>query len=148
MKKSILFLLMMIFLSSNLYAEELHYHKNMWCLKPDGTPNGRTEVKDGVTYIYLPPDAGVGSEDELKKQSLQEVYAEIAEAYRLPKRIPIGKTTYMFHDGALIIDVETISKNQVLLIFFEQEAPASRPALLTYYPYKHLTRQTFCYHTP
>ncbi len=147
MKKSILFLLMMVFLSTNLYAEELHYHKEMWCLKPDGTPNGITEVKDGVTYIYI-PDAGTDSIDELKKQSLQEVYAFLAKVNGFPKIIPSKKTTYTLRNGTFLIEVEPISKNQVLLIFIEREAPTREPALLTYYPDKHLTRQTFCYEMP
>ena len=78
MKKSILFLILFTFLSVNLYAEELHYHEEMFCLKPDGTPNGETSVQDGVTYITVPDGAGQSS-DEIKKQSLQEVYAQYAK---------------------------------------------------------------------
>lgn len=147
MNKSILFLVMFILLSANLYAEELHYHEEMFCLKPDGTPNGETSVKDGVTYINVPDGAGQSS-DELKKQSLQEVYAQIAKYNKLPEKIPSKKTTYNLHDGALVINVEPVSKTQVLITFFHREAPSYEPMLLTYYPDKKITRETYCVDLP
>lgn len=147
MNKSILFLVMFIFLSVNLYAEELHYHEEMFCLKPDGTPNGETSVVDGVTYITVPDGAGQSS-DEMKKQSLQEVYAQIAKYNKLPEKIPSKKTTYNLHDGALVINVEPVSKTQVLITFFHREASSYEPMLLTYYPDKKITRETYCVDLP
>lgn len=147
MKKSILFLILFTFISVNLYAEELHYHEEMFCLKPDGTPNGETSVQDGVTYITVPDGAGQSS-DEIKKQSLQEVYAQIAKYNKFPEKIPSKKTTYNLHGGALIIEVEPVSKTQVLITFFHREASTREPTLLTYYPDKKITRQTDCIDLP
>ena len=147
MNKSILFLVMFILISANLYAEELHYHEEMFCLKPDGTPNGETSVQDGVTYITVPDGAGQSS-DEMKKQSLQEVYAQYAKFNEFPTEIPSKKTTYNLHDGALVIEVEPVSKTQVLITFFHREASTREPVLLTYYPDKKITRETYCVDLP
>ena len=136
-------LVMFILISANLYAEELHYHGKMFCLKPDGTPNGETYVKDGITYITI-LDGAMQSSDEIKKQSLQKVYAQIAKYHELPTEIPSKKTTYNLHDGALVINVEPVSKTQVLITFFHRGAPSYEPMLLTYYPDKKITRKTYC----
>ena len=69
MQKFILFLIMLVFLSTNLYAEELHYHENMWCLNPDGTPAGTTRKNDDGSINIFDTDGTMGSED-YKKTSL------------------------------------------------------------------------------
>lgn len=147
MKKSILFLLMIVFVSTNLYAEELHYHNEMFCLKQDGTPNGRTAVVDGITYIDVPDGAGQ-SMDRIINKPLKEVYAEIAGYNGLPATIPSKKTEYTLRKGALVIEVEPLSKNQVLIITTHVEASTVEPTLLTYNPYKNVTRKTDCIDLP
>ena len=84
MKKFILFLIMLVFLSTNLYAEELHYHKEMWCLNPDGTPAGTiSKNDDGSIYMLDENGAEIGYEN-YKKASLQEVFKVRAEYYGIP----------------------------------------------------------------
>lgn len=91
MKKSILFLIMFVFLSTNLYAEELHYHENMWCLNPDGTPAGTISKNDDGSIDMLDENgAGLGREN-YKKASLQAVFKVMAEYYGIPAQIHLKK---------------------------------------------------------
>ena len=108
MKKSILFLLMMIFVSSNLYAEELHYHENMWCLKPDGTPKGIKKFdEDGYGRIKN-KEGGDNGYDNYQKESLQTLYKQRAIEFGIPTQIPSKKTQYDSEEIAGTVKVEQV----------------------------------------
>lgn len=145
MKKVILFLLMMIFVSSNLYAEELHYHKGMWCLNPDNTYAGKTSFEDSYVSIYNEEDGSSGY-DDYQKGSLQTLYRQRAIEFGIPTQIPSKKIVYNSEkiDGTVI--VEPISNTQIYMLI--SQAGGEIAILMTYYPDKHLTRRTFCYEMP
>ena len=145
MKKSILFLLMMVFLSTNLYAEELHYHENMWCLKPDGTPNGNIHKNDDGSINIFDKDGTMGYED-YKKASLQEVFKVSAKYCGIPAQIPSKKIDYDSEEIDGIVTVEPVSSNQIYMSTW-QEGGEDR-ILMTYNPATKTTRITTCVSLP
>lgn len=144
MKKSIL-LVMMILLSSHLHAEELHYHKGMWCLKSDGSPKGRVTQEEGYISIFNENDA-TGGTDRYTNQSLQEAFIEQAIKQGIPKTIPLKKVVYKSEKIGGEVTIEPISKNQVYIGTWQDGNETAN--LLTYYSDKKQTRKTFCYEVP
>lgn len=144
MKKSILFLIMLLFLSTNLYAEELHYHKEMWCLKPDGTPNGMTENDNGVIWIF--DLEGGSSKDEYRTQSLQAVFKAKAEYYGIPAQIPSKKTEYDSEKISGTVIVDPVSPTQVYMSSWQDGG--DNQILMTYNPATKTTRVTTCMALP
>ena len=144
MKKSILFLIMLLFLSTNLYAEELHYHKEMWCLKPDGTPNGRTEENNGVIDIF--DSYGGSSTDEYRTQSLQAAFKAKAEYYGIPAQIPSKKTEYDSEKISGTVVVDPVSPNQIYMSTWQDGG--DNQILMTYNPATKTTRVTTCMALP
>lgn len=144
MKKSILFLIMLVFLSTNLYAEELHYHKEMWCLKPDGTPNGRTEENNGVIDIF--DSYGGSSTDEYRTQSLQAAFKAKAEYYGIPAQVPSKKIEYHSEKISGIVKVEPVSPTQIYML--ARMDGGDTQTLMTYNPATKTTRVTTCMSVP
>ena len=145
MKKFILFLIMLVFLSTNLYAEELHYHKEMWCLNPDGTPAGTTRKNDDGSINIFDTDGTMGYED-YKKNSLQEVFKVMAKYCGIPAQIPSKKTDYDSEEIAGIVTVEPVSSNQIYMSTW-QDGGEDR-ILMTYNPATKTTRVTTCVSLP
>lgn len=146
MKKFILFLIMLVFLSTNLYAEELHYHKEMWCLNPDGTPAGTISKNDyGSIDILDENGAGLGRE-YYKKALLQSAYKDEAVEYGIPAQIPSKKTEYNSEEIAGIVTVEPVSSNQIYMSTW-QDGGEDR-ILMTYNPATKMTRVTTCVSLP
>lgn len=144
MKKSILFLIMLVFLSTNLYAEELHYHKEMWCLKPDGTPNGRTEENNGVIDIF--DSYGGSSTDEYRTQSLQAAFKAKAEYYGIPAQVPSKKIEYHSEKISGIVVVDPVSPTQIYML--ARMDGGDTQTLMTYNPATKTTRVTTCMSVP
>lgn len=144
MKQSILFLIMLVFLSTNLYAEELHYHKEMWCLKPDGTPNGRTEENNGVIDIF--DSYGGSSTDEYRTQSLQAAFKAKAEYYGIPAQVPSKKIEYHSEKISGIVKVEPVSPTQIYML--ARMDGGDTQTLMTYNPATKTTRVTTCMSVP
>ncbi len=144
MKKSILFLIMLVFLSTNLYAEELHYHENIWCLKPDGTPNGMTENDNGVIWIF--DLEGGSSKDEYRTQSLQAAFKAKAEYYGIPAQIPSEKTEYDSEKISGTVIVEPVSPTQIYMSTWQDGG--DNQILMTYNPVTKTTRVTTCMALP
>ncbi len=146
MKKFILLLSMLLFLSTNIYAEELHYHKEMWCLNPDGTPAGTISKNDyGSIDILDENGAGLGSED-YKKTSLQEVFKVIAEYYGIPAQIPSKKTDYNSEKIPVTVTVEPVSATQIYM--YIQQDGGEDSILMTYNPATKTTHKTTCFSLP
>ncbi len=145
MKKSILFLLMMIFLSSNLYAEELHYNENMWCLKTDGTPKGTIHKNDDGSINIFDKDGTMGYED-YKKASLQAVFKVRAEYYGIPAQIPSKKIDYDSEEIAGTVTVEPVSSTQIYMSTWQEGG--ENHILMTYNPATKTTRATTCMAVP
>ena len=145
MQKFILFLIMLVFLSTNLYAEELHYHENMWCLNPDGTPAGTTRKNDDGSINIFDTDGTMGSED-YKKTSLQEVFKVMAEYYGIPAQIPSKKTDYNSEKIPVAVTVEPVSATQIYMYIWQDGGEDS--ILMTYNPATKITRVTECYILP
>lgn len=144
MKKSILFLIMLLILSTNLYAEELHYHKNMWCLKPDGTPNGMTENDNGVIWIF--DLEGGSSKDEYLTQSLQAAFKDNAVYYGIPAQIPSKETEYDSEKISGTVVVDPVSPNQIYMSTWQEGG--ENQILMTYNPATKTTRVTTCMALP
>ncbi len=136
MKKFILFLIMLVFLSTNLYAEELHYHKEMFCLNPDGTPLGEMERAKYAIII----------DEVYKKASLQEVFKENAGYAGIPTQIPSKKIVYNSEKIAGVVAVEPVSSTQVFMS--EGQDGGDTNTLMTYNPATKTTRITTCYEVP
>ena len=145
MKKFILLLSMLLFLSTNIYAEELHYHKEMWCLNPDGTPAGTTRKNDDGSINIFDTDGTMGSED-YKKTSLQEVFKVMAEYYGIPAQIPSKKTDYNSEKIPVTVTVEPVSATQIYMYIWQDGGEDS--ILMTYNPATKITRVTECYILP
>ena len=145
MKKFILLLSMLLFLSTNIYAEELHYHKEMWCLNPDGTPAGTTRKNDDGSINIFDTDGTMGSED-YKKTSLQEVFKVMAEYYGIPAQIPSKKTDYNSEKIPVTVTVEPVSATQIYM--YIQQDGGEDSILMTYNPATKITRVTECYILP
>ena len=145
MQKFILFLIMLVFLSTNIYAEELHYHKEMWCLNPDGTPAGTTRKNDDGSINIFDTDGTMGSED-YKKKSLQEVFKVMAEYYGIPAQIPSKKTDYNSEKIPVTVTVEPVSATQIYM--YIQQDGGEDSILMTYNPATKITRVTECYILP
>ena len=145
MKKFILLLSMLVFLSTNIYAEELHYHKEMWCLNPDGTPAGTTRKNDDGSINIFDTDGTMGSED-YKKTSLQEVFKVMAEYYGIPAQIPSKKTDYNSEKIPVTVTVEPVSATQIYMYIWQDGGEDS--ILMTYNPATKITRVTECYILP
>ena len=146
MKKSILFLFMLVFLSTNLYAEELHYYENMWCLNPDGTPAGTISKNDDGSIDMLDENgAGLGREN-YKKASLQEVFKVMAEYYGIPAQIPSKKTEYDSEEIAGKVIVEPVSSTQIYMSIWQDGG--ENHILMTYNPATKTTRATTCMSLP
>ena len=145
MQKFILFLIMLVFLSTNIYAEELHYHKEMWCLNPDGTPAGTTRKNDDGSINIFDTDGTMGSED-YKKTSLQEVFKVMAEYYGIPAQIPSKKTDYNSEKIPVTVTVEPVSATQIYM--YIQQDGGEDSILMTYNPATKITRVTECYILP
>ena len=145
MQKFILFLIMLVFLSTNIYAEELHYHKEMWCLNPDGTPAGTTRKNDDGSINIFDTDGTMGSED-YKKTSLQEVFKVMAEYYGIPAQIPSKKTDYNSEKIPVTVTVEPVSATQIYMYIWQDGGEDS--ILMTYNPATKITRVTECYILP
>ena len=146
MKKFILFLIMLVFLSTNLYAEELHYHKEMWCLNPDGTPAGTISKNDyGSIDILDENGAGLGRE-YYKKALLQSAYKDEAVEYGIPAQIPSKKTEYNSEEIAGKVTVEPVSSNQIYMPIW-MEGGEDR-ILMTYNPATKTTHKTICFSLP
>ena len=146
MKKSILFLIMLVFLSTNLYAEELHYHEDMWCLNPDGTPNGTISKNDyGSIDILDDNGAGLGQE-YYKKASLQSAYKDEAVEYGIPTQKPSKKTEYDSEKISGIVKVEPVSSTQIYMSTW-QDGGINR-ILMTYNPATKTTHTTICFSLP
>ena len=144
MQKFILFLIMLVFLSTNLYAEELHYHENMWCLNPNGTPNGMTENDNGVIWIF--DLEGGSSKDEYRTQSLQTVFEANAEYYGIPAQIPSKKIDYDSEKIPVTVTVEPVSATQIYMYIWQDGGEDS--ILMTYNPATKTTRVTKCMEVP
>ena len=137
---------MLVFLSTNLYAEELHYHKEMWCLNPDGTPAGTISKNDyGSIDILDENGAGLGRE-YYKKALLQSAYKDEAVEYGIPAQIPSKKTEYNSEEIAGIVTVEPVSSNQIYMSTW-QDGGEDR-ILMTYNPATKMTRVTTCVSLP
>ncbi len=145
MKKSILFVLMIIFVSTNLYAEELHYHNEMWCLKPDGTPNGIAAVMEDGSISIFHDEVGF-STDRYIKESLQTVYEEYAIDYGIPTQIPSKRIEYDIEENSGTVIVNPISATQIY-IFIMQHGSYTY-ILMTYDPFTKTTRYTACTPVP
>lgn len=146
MKKSILFLIMFVFLSTNLYAEELHYHENMWCLNPDGTPAGTISKNDDGSIDMLDENgAGLGREN-YKKASLQAVFKVMAEYYGIPAQIPSKKIDYDSEEIAGKVIVEPVSSTQIYMSIWQDGG--ENHILMTYNPSTKTTRATTCMSLP
>ena len=145
MQKFILFLIMLVFLSTNLYAEELHYHENMWCLNPDGTPAGTTRKNDDGSINIFDTDGTMGSED-YKKTSLQEVFKVMAEYYGIPAQIPSKKTDYNSEKIPVAVTVEPVSATQIYM--YIQQDGGEDSILMTYNPATKTTHKTTCFSLP
>ena len=146
MKKSILFLIMFVFLSTNLYAEELHYHENMWCLNPDGTPAGTISKNDDGSIDMLDENgAGLGR-GNYKKASLQAVFKVMAEYYGIPAQIPSKKIDYDSEEIAGKVIVEPVSSTQIYMSIWQDGG--ENHILMTYSPSTKTTRATTCMSLP
>ena len=145
MQKFILFLIMLVFLSTNIYAEELHYHKEMWCLNPDGTPAGTTRKNDDGSINIFDTDGTMGSED-YKKTSLQEVFKVMAEYYGIPAQIPSKKTDYNSEKIPVTVTVEPVSATQIYM--YIQQDGGEDSILMTYNPATKTTHKTTCFSLP
>ena len=145
MKKVILFLLMMIFLSTNLYAEELYYHKEMWCLKPDGTPKGTIHKNDDGSINIFDKDGTMGYED-YKKASLQAVFKVRAEYYGIPAQIPSKKIDYDSEKIAGTVTVEPVSSTQIYMSTWQEGGEDH--ILMTYNPATNIIHETVCVSIP
>ncbi len=141
MKKTVLFVLMTVFLSTNLYAEELHYHKEMFCLKPDGTPNGEAVVTEFDSIEIFDGDSCIGTDGYIEG-SLQSVYASQALHFDIPTQIPSKKIEYDRQRRGLVT-VEPISATQIY-IYIRQDVGDTH-VLMTYDPFTKTTRSTDCY---
>lgn len=145
MKQSILFLIMLVFLSTNLYAEELHYHKEMWCLNPDGTPAGTTRKNDDGSINIFDTYGTMGYED-YKKNSLQEVFKAKAEYYGIPAQIPSKETEYDSEKISGTVVVDPVSPNQIYMSTWQDGG--DNQILMTYNPATKTTRVTTCMALP
>lgn len=146
MKKFILFLIMLVFLSTNIYAEELHYHKEMWCLNPDGTPAGTISKNDyGSIDILDENGTGLGRE-YYKKTSLQSAYKDEAVEYGIPAQIPSKKTKYKSEEIAGTVTVEPVSSTQIYMSIWMEGGEDS--ILMTYNPATKTTHKTICFSLP
>lgn len=138
-------LLLVFFLSTSLYAQELHYHKNMWCLKPDGTPNGNIHKENGYISMFDESDASGGT-DRYVNQSLKEAFTQEAIEYGIPQTIPLKNITYRSEKISGSVTIEPISQNQIYIGTYQDGGEMA--VLLTYYPDRKQTRKTFCYSVP
>ncbi len=146
MKKSILFLLMIVFVSTNLYAEELHYHKEMWCLKPDGTPKGIKKFdEDGYGRIKN-KEGGDNGYDNYQKESLQTLYTQRAIEYGITTQIPSKKTQYDSEKIAGSVTVEPISNTQIYMSIWQDGGEDH--ILMTYNPATNIIHETVCVSIP
>lgn len=136
MKKIILFLIMLVFLSTNLYAEELHYHKDMYCLNPDGTPLGEMERDRDAIII----------DEDYKKISLQDAFKEQAGYAGIPTQIPSKNIEYNSEKIAGVVTIEPVSSTQVFIL--ESQDGGDTATLMTYNPATKTTRITTCYEVP
>ena len=146
MKQSILFLIMLLFLSTNLYAEELHYHKDMWCLNPDGTPKVAISKNDDGSIYMLREDGAIVGYEYYKKVSLQAVFKAKAEYYGIPAQIPSKKTEYDSEKISGTVIVEPVSPTQIYMYSWQEGAEAH--ILMTYNPATKTTRETTCESLP
>ncbi len=135
----------MILLLSYLYAEELHYHKGMWCLNPDGSPRGEITQEEGYISMFNESDA-TGGTTRYTYESLQEAFMEEAIEYGIPQTIPLKKVVYESEKIAGKVTVEPISKTQIYIGTWQDGGEMAN--LLTYYPDKKQTKKTFCYEIP
>ncbi len=149
MKKTVLLLLMMVFLLTNLYAEEFHYHEDLWCLKPDGTPKGRIVVREDGS-INMVDDDGDTSIDRYIKESLQTVYEKKAISRGIPIQIPSTEMEYHYKISdsvAALAIVEPISATQIYMYTWQEGDEAGEDhILMTYDPFTKITRYTACQH--
>lgn len=146
MKKIILFSIMLVFLSTNLYAEELHYHENMWCLNPDGTPAGTISKNDDGSIDMLDENGAEIGYENYKKASLQEVFKVRAEYYGIPAQIPSKKTDYDSEEISGEVTVEPVSSNQIYMSTWQDGG--EKHILMTYNPATKTTRATTCVSLP
>lgn len=146
MKKFILFLIMLVFLSTNLYAEELHYHENMWCLNPDGTPAGTISKLDNGGISMLDENGAELGYENYKKTSLQEVFKVRAEYYGIPAQIPSKKKDYDSEEIAGTVTVEPVSSTQIYMSTWQEGG--ENHILMTYNPATKITRATTCVTIP